>query len=197
MEDLIPFLIFIVIAAVNLAKFVTEKKAKPGQPKTQQDRPKPARSPSSIEEFFEEMARRLGPAPREMPDWPEEVERPDYVGEMEAYEEGEPVQKAKPAAFVPKAAEPAMVMIAPIRDLKDGQAPLAVPKTFTLKMTPQSKALAGMSGLRISSPPLLRSAGGHTRFELKTPAQLKQALIASMVFGPPRAYDISFDNTKL
>jgi hypothetical protein len=189
MEDLIPLLIFIVIAAVNLIKFIAEKSAKSAPPKSRPDQPKPARSPSSIEEFFEEIAQRLGPAPRKMPDWPEEVERPDYVGEMEAFKAGEPVRKPEPAPFVPALSE-----LPPVKAIREVP---GVPKTFTLKMAPQNKALSGMSGLRIASPPLLRSAGGKTRFDLKTRAQLKQALIASMIFGPPRAYDTSFDNTKI
>ena len=199
MEDLIPFLIFVVIAAVNLIKFIAEKSAKSAPPangsKKQPD--KTVRKPSSIEEFFEEITQRLGPAPREMPDWPEEIERPDYVKEMEAYETGRAEKKPEPAAIVPAAAKPAPAQGEPIGAVTVLPEGPAVPRTIAFRMTPRDVALSGMSGMRISSPPLLRSAAGTTRFELNSRSQLKQALIASMIFGPPRAYDKSFDNTVM
>ena len=54
MEDLIPFLIFIVVVIINLVKYAAEKggksKAAPkdGQPST--------RRPSPLEDFFEDLA---------------------------------------------------------------------------------------------------------------------------------------------
>ena len=83
MEDLVPLLIFIVIAVVNFLKFQAEKKGKgkPAPPASKEERPE--RQPSSLEEFFEEIAQKFEPRPTPQPEWPDSVERPDYMQEME------------------------------------------------------------------------------------------------------------------
>ena len=68
-------------------------------------------------------------------------------------------------------------------------------KLTAFKLPVQGAVFSGLGGMRIKTPPLLRSAAGQTDFNLDDRKQLKQALIASMVFGQPRAYDTSFDNT--
>ena len=65
----------------------------------------------------------------------------------------------------------------------------------TFKLPIQGDIFAGLGGMRIATPRLLRSAAGKTDFELKGRQSLKKAIIAGFVFGPPRAYDSSFDNT--
>ncbi|HSR88236.1 MAG TPA: hypothetical protein VLL07_04730, partial [Pontiella sp.] len=85
MEDLVPLLIFIVIAVINVLKFQAEKKGK-GKAPSARPADAPQRQPTSLEEFFEEIARKFEPRPTPQPDWPEGVERPDYMKEMEEFE---------------------------------------------------------------------------------------------------------------
>jgi len=68
MEDLFPLLIFLVIVAINAIKFFAERgKTKKPAPQTGEAPPKRA---SSIESFFENLAKQMEPKPTELPDWP-------------------------------------------------------------------------------------------------------------------------------
>ncbi len=195
MEDLVPLLIFIAIAVINILKYVTEKGGRkpPAQP---QEKPGDD-SPGTLDDFFREIERKFQPQPRELPDWPETIERPDYVREMEDYETAQtsavpafpteaPVQKVQ--EVIPEPAKPVPVRV-------DATPPKAIGKTATFKIPTQGAVFSGLSHMRISTPPLLRSAAGYTNFELNTREQLKRALLAGMVFGQPRAYDNSFHTT--
>jgi len=68
-------------------------------------------------------------------------------------------------------------------------------KQAAFKLPSQGATFAGLGHMRIPTPTLLRSAAGQTDFNLSGRKQLKQAIIASIIFGPPRAYETSFDNT--
>ena len=196
MEDLIPLLIFIVIAAINVLKYQAEKKGKGKQPPARPEEGRPQRSPSSLEEFFEEIAQKFEPKPTPQPEWPDSIERPDYMQEMEAFERTQvDVFDAEPIAEIIPMPSPA-----PISEIITGSdsppAPLPTGRQSTILRLPvQGSVFSSMSNMRISTPPLLRSAAGQTDFDIMNRKQLKQAIIASMVFGTPRAYDTSFDNT--
>jgi hypothetical protein len=190
MEDLFPLLIFIVIAAVNAVKFFAEKggrKAAPSAP----EKEKPAGGASALEEFFEEIAQKFEPKPREVAQWPEGIERPDYVKEMTAFQTTPPPQTEELPPQMPD------VYPQPVRTQMEKQKMPVAPaeRNPPVKMPAQSSAFAGMSSVRMPMQPLLRSTAGRTTFELKNKQQLKQALLANMVFGPPRAYEQSFNNT--
>ena len=193
MEDLIPFLIFIAIAAINAVKFFAEKggRKRPSGPTPASPPQRPRRTPSSLEDLFEEISRRMAPPPHDLPDWPEEVERPDYVREMAEFK----APKVPPVPVYEPQAVP------------DGMARMKA-ESVTLELQPAVKPvsfqgissdalLSGLGSMRIAMPPILRSAAGTTRLELQDRDRLKRALLAKMVFGPPRAYDRSFDNTVM
>lgn len=198
MEDLIPLLIFIVIAAVNLLKFQAEKKGKGKKPPARPEETQPPRQPSSLEDFFEELARKFEPKPPPQPEWPDSAERPDYVQEMEDFgrTQADAFEEEGPAIVIPPSAqqEPAPVMT---QKIPQTEVPIVqtATKLPTFKLPSQGAVFAGLSGTRITNPPLLRSATGQIDFELKGQKQLKQAILASLIFGPPRAYETSFDNT--
>jgi hypothetical protein len=188
MEDLVPFLIFIVIALVNLVKFVLEKGAKGKKPPALPGEAPPKRAPSTIERFFEEMAEKLEPKPTPVPDWPEGYERPDYMQEMEDFEEEQPVE------IVPMP-EPVAAPMPVVHDMPPLQ---GVERTVSFQAPPQvaSSVFSGSSRLRLPSVSLMRSnAAGTIDFELKDRKKLKQAIVANLVFSQPRAYDRTFDNT--
>jgi len=75
MEDLVPLLIFIVIAVINVLKYQAEKKGKGKQPPARPAEGRPQRQPTTLEEFFEEIAQKFEPRPTPLPDWPESIER--------------------------------------------------------------------------------------------------------------------------
>ena len=150
MEDLFPLVIFVVIVGVNVLKFFAEKgKAKPTPGK---DQPQPRRKPSALGSFFEDLAAQMAPKPTELAAWPEGRERPDYVHEMEEFEEE---QAAEPPPFEPP--EP----VAVVREKK--------------------------------TPPAVQPR--RSGFRIEGRKNLKQAMIAHIIFSPPRAFDLSFDNT--
>ena len=151
MEDLIPLLIFLVIIAVNAIKFFAEK-GRPKKPAPQPDGAPPKRAPSSIEAFFESLAKQMEPKPTELPDWPEDRERPDYAQEMEEFEQNR-VEEESPAPIIPMAEPPR------------------------------------------STTPSPTTARAGTRLRLKGRENLKRAMLAHIIFSPPRALDPKFKNT--
>ncbi len=194
MEDLITFLIIIAAVAFNALRLRNEKGRQQGQrpPEPSGDEP-PARQPSPLEEFFNEIARKFEPPPHAMPDWPEEIERPDNLQELEEYEAaGVPPVPQKPAPAFAESKLPEIEVL-PIKG--EVMKPKTVAKSSAGRIKSNTMSSAGLSGSLIPTPVLLRSAAGQTHFRIKNRRQLRQSLIASMVFGPPRAYEQSFHNT--
>lgn len=197
MEDLIPFLIFIVIAGVNVLKYRADKNAK--KQSTPDAKGKQAeRKPSTLEEFFSEIAQKFEPKAQELPEWPETIERPDYVTQMQEYEKAqktpEPVIERE-GIGVPAPQQTTPLPGIPALSRVEAYQPKAVGRAMSNMVPTQGTLFTGLGGQRISSPPLLRSSTGRTHFELASKKQLKRAILANMVFGPPRAYETSFKNT--
>jgi hypothetical protein len=197
MEDLVPLLIFIVIAVINVLKYQAEKKAKGKQPPAPSEEEQPHRPPSSLEEFFEEIAEKFEPKPAPQPEWPESIERPDYVQEMEEFERTQAaVYHEDKMAEITLPPPPPAPIAEVITGADSSPAPLPTGRQSTILRLPvQGSVFSSMSNMRISTPPLLRSAAGKTDFDIMNRRQLKRAILASLVFGTPRAYDTSFDNT--
>lgn len=150
MEDLFPLVIFLVVVGVNVLKFFAEKgKAKPAPGNAQ---PQPRRKPSALESFFEDLAEQMAPKPTELAAWPEGRERPDYLHEMEEFEEEE-------------TAEPL---------------PVEIPEPVATER-------------RTKTPPT--ALPRRSSFRIEGREKLKQAMIAHIIFSPPRAFDLSFGNT--
>ena len=192
MEDLVPFLIFVVIALANLVKVLAEKKGRGKKRPTAASPAKPPRQqPTSIEEFFEKLAATFEPEPTELPDWPEDRERPDYLREMEEFEAAEAKGPSRPEFTATEPVEWQPPEPVPLAELMDQTAPL---KT-ALQSVP---AVPNRSG-RVRTPiaPLLPGGGGRLDFRLGDRAALRKAVIASIVFSPPRAYGATFDDLSV
>lgn len=196
MDDLIPFLIFIAIALVNLVKSFLEK----GKPKKNQPEGSPSRtSPNSIEEFFEEVAEKFQPKQTELPDWPEAYEKPNYLQEMKSVEQSAAVEDVKEAPYAPPMPQEPIqspgIKHDPIQpSVTEFQATKKA--SFQSILSAENSAFKGLKGMHISTPPILRSEqAGAIDFSLKGKKKLKQALLANLIFSPPRAYDNSFNNT--
>ena len=187
MDDLIPFLVFIVIALINVVKFVAEKNAK-GKPASPTGQPEKA-SPSTLEGFFEKLAEKLEPQPTPVPDWPEGYEQPDYLGEQEAYvamQHEEQVKSEPVAEVIPM---PVIEMIS---------APPAKIQPISLKaaMSAMPPMTSGLGSLQMPSIQMKSGSAGSINYSLRNKAELRKAIIANIVFSTPRACDPSFENTN-
>lgn len=193
MEDLVPFLIFIVIAIVNVLKFVAEKGGKKKTVTSQPGEVPTERTSSSFEEFFEDLAEKIAPKPAELPDWPEGLERPDYLQEMEEFKH-EPVQEFKENSVAEPIPMPEPLPVATEESLPFQQ--MGKPATFAPPVQMAASAGTQSIRMRIPSVPIMRiPSGRNIDFDLKNREKLKQAIIANLIFSPPRAYDTSFENT--
>jgi len=164
MEDLIIFGIIIVIGVVRFVLAVT--KNKPSSSSSSSDE-----KPNTLEAFFQSLTEQK---PTKVAEWPEGRDRPDYIHEMETFDEHtfqEEIQEQKtpePTFFpdptpVPPPAPPSIKQTKP--------SPFAPPKEI-------EDAIANTD---IS----IRKA--HPRFQIKTKAQLRKAVLGHIVFGPPKA----------
>lgn len=194
MEDLIGLIVIIVFAVINLLSQAGKKKrpAPPGAA-PDPDRGQPRQAPASIEEFFEILNEKLAPKPTPLPDWPEGRPRPDYAREASEYEQsrwmdfGDAENESEKIAAVAPPEQPKPPLLQPAEPQPVADLPRSSRKTF-----------AGSHGLRMPSSPLLRSkSAGTLSFNLSKRANLKKAIIANIVFSPPRAYDPRFETTTM
>ena len=184
MEDLVPLIFFLIIVAVNVLKFFIEKGGKPkSAPGKAEPRPKQTPRAPSLESFFENLAVQMAPKPMEQPDLPEGYERPDCAQEMEEFtvsqSEGEAEQRV--AEIIP------FEVPEPIAHMPKAEAPATVQRQDTQPM------LSGSQGMRMHS----MNSGGNSRpgFRIGGKKDLKQAMLAHIIFSPPRAFDLSFSDT--
>jgi hypothetical protein len=191
MEDLVPFIFFIVIVVVNGLKFLIERARKksarenPGQPEEAPVR----ETPHSIESFFETIAEQIAPKPREVPDWPESRERPDYIQEKEEFEvaQAEEFEEERVAEIIPMPMpEPLLKIVAQVAAAK-----------VQLPTESLQTAFSGSHGLRIPGMNSFVQSGkvGKSNFRIEGKQDLRRAMLANMIFSRPRAMDSSYDNT--
>ncbi len=199
MDDLIPFLVFIVIALINLGKFLLEKKFQGKKPPLQDDSAdeKPA---SPFEEFFDNLARKLDPneKPETTPDWPKGYEKPDYAAEQAAYQEFQGVEAEEDVEYESAPVAEIIPMREPVMALKRTDVALEAVDTTALKSAMNAiPALKSNFGPSVQSAPILRSGhAGAIHFSLKDKAHLRKAILAKVVLDPPRAFDKAFENTS-
>ncbi len=186
MDDLIGLIAFVAIAAINL--LVQANKKKKQKERLEGAEPTPERKPSAFEAFFEDLAEKLEPKQTSVPDWPEGYERPDYMQEMDNFEQEQDVIKKPVAKIIP---EPAPVTPSiPIHLGTEKVAGLNAPAMVS------SSVFSGSELMRLPPVSLIRSnAAGSIDFDLKDRKKLKHAIVANIIFSQPRAYDCSFDNT--
>ena len=97
MDDLIPIIIFAVIGIAKLVSSLNEK----NKPKKRPASSATEKEPSGLDAIFDELAQKMAPAPRKVADWPEHVQRPDYLAEMKMQRD-----RTRSAPPVPAAPEP-------------------------------------------------------------------------------------------
>jgi hypothetical protein len=206
MEDLVPLIFFLVIVIANGLKFLVERKLGKQPPPEPQPgrRPQPKQQPTTIEEFFEQLSEKVAPSEaHELPDWPETLDRPDYVGEMEAFEQARARELEEEAAAMVPEHPPA-----PSPEPPPKKPPIKVPgmvaRPTALKSALSKSPLQAMKAMPTVSQcmrlpdisPFGRTgAAGQVQFDIKNRKALRHAMRAHLVFSPPRACDQSFDNT--
>ena len=152
MEDLIPFLLFLVIGAVKLFGFLAKNSKQSYQEKGSSES---KRDSSQLKHFFEQLSEQLNPQePTELPDWPEGYERPNYLHEMETYKEVQPEIMKTPEV------------------VQEPEPNLLEPLTPT---TPHRCSLPISNKLNA--------------FQFHEKKGLRQAMLAHILFSPPRALD--------
>ncbi len=188
MDDLIGLIVAIIFVIINIVAQSAKKKANRPPPVPDGS---PKKKAVSLEEFFGELAKTLQPAEQEMPEWPKGFERPDYAAEAAAYEEAErfAFYDGKKAAPSPAPPPPPVFKAEPV-------AVRHIAVAEPLKYEKPTTAFKAVGGMRMPSCPMLRNeGGGHIDFPLKNRDALKRAVIANLIFSPPRAYDTRFENT--
>jgi len=197
MEDLAPLLIFVIIVVVNLLKYLAEKGGKQKPTPDQSNGVPPRRTPTAIEDFFEDFVEQAAPKPRKLPDWPEGYERPDYLEEMKPFEQVE-IEEEQTAEIIPL---PPQQPSAPAAPVWTPEAPDFHPQQKLPAVQAPRKAsqaiLSGSQGMRMPgmTPFGHSNAAGHIDFQIKGKKNLKTALLGHIVFSSPRAYDFGFENT--
>ncbi len=199
MDEIIPLIIFIIFVALKGLGSIAQRKMK--LPLPEEDQAQPKKKVSPLEEFLQELAGKVEPKPRELPAWPEEIERPDYVQEMREYELGMPLTvhrrplKEDPIESAPPPPPPPPPPMPELRLNQEKIKPPASLKPTSFKISVKGMNIPGMNFPNGGQTPILRSAAGKTTFDLSSRKQAKKALVAQMVFSKPRAYETSFDNT--
>jgi hypothetical protein len=192
MEDLVPLIFFLVIVAVNGLKFLIERGAKKrtASPSRQPEEEPARNTPPSIENFFENIAEQLAPKPREVPDWPENIERPDYIQEMTEFEhdQAEELWEEQTAEIIPMPVQEPVIQKA---------AEAAQPVQVQLPVQSIQTAFSGSHGIRIPGMNSFIQSGaiGNSDFRISGKQDLKRAILAHVIFSAPRAFDLSYDNT--
>ncbi|HEY5653267.1 MAG TPA: hypothetical protein VIR63_02730 [Pontiella sp.] len=194
MEDLIPFLIFIVIAFGDGIKRLIEKKSRESRP-TAPAQEEPQNKPSTLEDFFKSLSEQINPKPTELSEWPEDRERPNYAQEMKEYEMAQSRSFTEDDFTETTSPVPAVTDLIEMEIKAHTEVAQKVAMQAALKSVPN--AFANIKGARFPTMPKLNPGDGKIRFSLKEKADLKQAIIANLVFSQPRAYDTSFDNSTM
>ena len=197
MDDLIPFVIFIIIAIVNLLKYAAKKAGEGKSTPAPTPAGTPRKQPSSIEAFFEDLASKIEPQPTEVADWPEGSERPDYMKEMETFETPDATrfEAEETAEIIPMPPPEPRALAWQAAEKTDETQRIDQVAALKSAMTAVPALPSNAKSMRISSPPILRSStAGRNDLPLKQRATLRQAILAHLVFSPPRAFEVEFDN---
>jgi hypothetical protein len=202
MEDIVPLIFFLIIVIVNGLKYLMEKGLRKRSGERPEEPAAPRQEPRSIEDFFEQLTEQVAPKPAPVPDWPKGYERPDYVQEMEDFERAQAeewaiAEEEKPEDLVPVPAVEDEIEVPRMKEVgvsRQAQATNILAQS-PLKTTSSLVFSSREVRIRGTSPFGRVGLPGRTTFSIKGRKNLKQAIIANAVLGPPRAFDRSFDNT--
>jgi len=213
-DDIIPFVVIVIFIIVRLAGFIQKSKEgrKPQGPQPAHPPRPERRPPSTLEDFFKQLAGEPVQPPEPAPST---LKRPDYLKEMEEFNllqaeelEEEIIVESIPAPEIELPVPPKVSNdweeVSKDRQRESRSAstwsrekiePAKIQSLESVK--PTHALLSGAHGLKMpgGNPLRIASKSGASWFSLEDRATLKNAMVSHIVFSPPRAYDLSFDNT--
>jgi len=213
-DDIIPFVVIVIFIIVRLAGFIQKSKEgkKPQGPQPARP-PRPEQhAPSTLEDFFKQLAGEPVQPPEPAPST---LKRPDYIKEMEEFNllQAEEIEEEVIVESIPAPEIEPPVQPTASNDWekvsKDRQRESRSASTWSREKTETKKIqslesikqthalLSGAHGLKMpgGNPFRIASKTGKPLIDLKDQTILKRAMLSHIVFSPPRAYDLSFDNT--
>lgn len=180
-DDLIPFLIFIGVALINLIKTAIERGgAKLAPPSnTKKDNSSPKRAINTFEDFIDEISEQFS-----------NDEKIDKQNQQEIISEDihenenlSPV----PTIKIEEKEEKEEIIIENIQKEALGTAIKSIPN-----------ALLGAKTIKTPAIPLLpNTQKGNLIFPIQDRKTFKNAIIANIIFSSPKAYDTTFENTNI
>ncbi len=177
-DDLIPFLIFIGVALINLIKTAIERGgAKLAPPSnTKKDNSSPKRPISTFEDFIDEISEQFS-----------NDEKIDNQYKQDIISED--IHENENLSPVPtiKIEEKEEIIIENIQKEALGTAIKSIPN-----------ALLGAKTIKTPAIPLLPNIQkGNLIFPIQDRKTFKNAIIANIIFSSPKAYDTTFENTNM
>ena len=177
-DDLIPFLIFIGVALINLIKTAIERGgAKLAPPSnTKKDNSSPKRPISTFEDFIDEISEQFS-----------NDEKIDKQNQQEIILED--IHENENLSPVPtiKIEEKEEIIIENIQKEALGVAIKSIPN-----------ALLGAKTIKTPAIPMLpNTKKGNLIFPIQDRKTFKNAIIANVIFSSPKAYDTTFENTNI
>lgn len=179
-DDLIPFLIFIGVALINLIKTAIERGgAKLAPPSnTKKDNSSPKRAINTFEDFIDEISEQFS-----------NDEKIDKQNQQEIISEDIYENENENLSPVPtiKIEEKEEIIIENIQKEALGTAIKSIPN-----------ALLGAKTIKTPAIPLLpNTQKGNLIFPIQDRKTFKNAIIANVIFSSPKAYDTTFENTNM
>ena len=177
-DDLIPFLIFIGVALINLIKTAIERGgAKLAPPSnTKKDNSSPKRAINTFEDFIDEISEQFS-----------NDEKIDNQYQQEIISED--IHENENLSPVPtiKIEEKEEIIIENIQKEALGTAIKSIPN-----------ALLGTKTIKTPAIPMLpNTKKGNLIFPIQDRKTFKNAIIANVIFSSPKAYDTTFENTNI
>ena len=177
-DDLIPFLIFIGVALINLIKTAIERGgAKLAPPSnTKKNTSSPKRAINTFEDFIDEISEQFS-----------NDEKIDNQYQQDIISED--IHENENLSPVPtiKIEEKEEIVIENIQKEALGTAIKSIPN-----------ALLGAKTIKTPAIPLLpNTQKGNLIFPIQDRKTFKNAIIANIIFSSPKAYDTTFENTNM
>ena len=177
-DDLIPFLIFIGVALINLIKTAIERGgAKLAPPSnTKKDNSSSKRAINTFEDFIDEISEQFS-----------NDEKIDKQNQQDIISED--IHENENLSPVPtiKIEEKEEIIIENIQKEARGTAIKSIPN-----------ALLGAKTIKTAAIPLLpNTQKGNLIFPIQDRKTFKNAIIANIIFSSPKAYDTTFENTNM
>jgi hypothetical protein len=181
MDDLLPFIVFLAVALINLFKTAVERSGRTSKP-AQQDVPTPPPvNPTPFDDLFEEIAQQFKP-----------LTETEEFGDKE-----EPLSSAglpdiqAPSAFTlaEQPREPENISV---------EVPDITQQTLSTAFKAMPNTLLSFDAMRLPALPLMSKAEKSTlRYDLKNREDVRKAIIAQTIFSAPRAFDTTYRNSHL